>query len=82
MEPVPKDVFFGRERAESFFFSHPEWAQELWKPRVCSRTGTVCLLPGGGSAWALGGSGNQLGFLQMGSGGPVLSDCMDAEPCV
>lgn len=37
MEPVPKDVFFGRERAESFFFSHPEWAQELWKPRVCSR---------------------------------------------
>lgn len=22
---------------------------------------------------------NQLGFLRMGSGGPVLSDCMDAE---
>lgn len=37
MEPVPKGVFFGRERAESSSFSHPEWAQELWKPRVCSR---------------------------------------------
>ena len=47
-----------------------------------NKTGTVCLLPGGGSAWALGGSGNQLGFLQMGSGGPVLTDSMDAEPCV
>lgn len=42
MEPVPKDVFFGRERAVSFSFSPPEWAQELWKPRVCSRVEVRC----------------------------------------
>lgn len=28
------DVLFGRERAPSFSFSHPEWGQELWKHRA------------------------------------------------